>query len=114
MANQFWLIWSAVSVVIRLVGCHSKHQQKLNVAYLALNAINHNNMSIFLDPSDVAMLTGKKLKSQQVAVLRKMGIVCFVNASGHPAVPKSAVEGKINTSAQQEKPWVPALARNHG
>ncbi len=72
-------------------------------------------MSIFLDKSDVAILTGKKLKSGQVDVLRKMGIVFYVNAAGHPVVPKSAVEGLNKVIDQQDKPWVPAaIIRQHG
>lgn len=49
-------------------------------------------MSIFLDPDDVAILTGKKSKSGQVAALRGMGIVFFVNPSGRPIVTKTALE----------------------
>jgi hypothetical protein len=71
-------------------------------------------MSIFLEQSDVAILTGKKLKAQQVDVLRGMGILFYVNAAGHPVVPKSAVEGLNKPIEQQDKPWVPAMKANHG
>jgi hypothetical protein len=69
-------------------------------------------MSIFLDPDDVAILTGKKSKSGQVAALRGMGIAFFVNPTGRPIVTKAALEGRIDTSNPQ-KSWQPAIL-NHG
>lgn len=71
-------------------------------------------MSIFLDPSDVEILTGKKSKAGQVDALRHMGITFYVNASGHPVVPKSAIEGSNKEVAQKDKPWVPAAIRSNG
>lgn len=71
-------------------------------------------MSVFLEQSDVAILTGKKLKSQQVAFLRSKGILFYVNAAGHPVVPKDAVLGLNKPIDQQNKPWVPAMKANHG
>ncbi len=71
-------------------------------------------MSIFLEQSDVAILTGKKLKSQQIDVLRKMGIAFYVNASGRPVVPISAVSRENKSIEQQDKPWVPSVIRNYG
>ena len=70
-------------------------------------------MSIFLEKSDVAILTGKKLKSQQVDALRRMGILFYVNASGRPVVPKSAVEGK-ETSDKPTPSWEPSILNSHG
>lgn len=49
--------------------------------------------SAFLSGQDVAILTGRKLKSCQVVQLRKMGIPFYINASGRPIVTRSAVEG---------------------
>ena len=69
-------------------------------------------MSIFIDPDDVAILTGKKNKSGQIEALRRMGIAFFVNPSGRPVVTKAALEGKIS----QDKPksaWQPSVL-NHG
>lgn len=71
-------------------------------------------MSIFLDQSDVAILTGKKLKSQQVDVLRRMGIVFYVNASGHPVVPRSAIDGSNKFPSNIDVPWVPRVLSKHG
>ncbi len=73
-----------------------------------------NKMSVFLAQSDVSILTGKKLKSGQVDVLRRIGILFYVNAAGHPVVPRSAVEGLNKSIEQQDKPWVPAAIRRNG
>jgi len=63
-------------------------------------------MSIFLEPSDIAELTGYRLKSAQVEQLRVMGIPFFVNAAGRPVVTRAAVEGRKD--AQDVKPkWQP-------
>ena len=70
-------------------------------------------MSIFLDQSDVAILTGKKLKSQQVDVLRRMGILFYVNASGRPVVPRSSIEGK-EISDKPTPSWEPSVLNSHG
>jgi hypothetical protein len=70
-------------------------------------------MSIFLDDDDVRKLTGKKLKAGQVDVLRRMGILFYINASGWPVVPKSAVDPQINKINQPDQPWVPDVLR-HG
>lgn len=50
-------------------------------------------MSIFLDDSDIADLTGRKRKSGQIDALRAMGIPFFINAANKPVVTKKAVEG---------------------
>ncbi len=57
----------------------------------------------FLTEEDTVKLTGRCLKSKQIAALRKMGIAFFVNASGHPVVPVSAVEGR--KEAPHKKKW---------
>ncbi|MXS85323.1 DUF4224 domain-containing protein [Nitrosomonas sp. HPC101] len=63
-------------------------------------------MSIFLEPADVAELTGRRLKSAQVKQLRTMGILFYLNASGRPIVPKSAVEGRKEDAFVRQK-WQP-------
>ena len=69
-------------------------------------------MSIFLDPSDVAILTGKKSKAGQVDALRHMGIAFYVNPSGRPVVPRSSIEGK--EIADKPKPaWEPLVLNNN-
>lgn len=70
--------------------------------------------SIFLSNEDVAILTGKKLKSGQVDVLRKMGIPFFINASGRPIVTIASVEGSKRMTEQPDKPWIPAVLQKNG
>lgn len=60
--------------------------------------------SLFLPKEDIAILTGRKTKSKQIEALRKMGVLFYVNASGHPVVPRSAIEG--GKVAPQPKEWV--------
>lgn len=69
-------------------------------------------MSIFLDDDDVKKLTGKKLKSGQVDVLRRMGILFYVNAAGQPVVPRSAVEPHLQSDSQPDQPWVPNVLKH--
>lgn len=70
-------------------------------------------MSIFLDDDDVAKLTGFKLKSRQIDLLRHRGILFYINAAGRPVVPKSAVESQSNTAETLDQPWVPNVLK-HG
>ena len=69
-------------------------------------------MSIFLDDDDVARLAGTKIKSRQVAQLRVMGILFYINAAGRPVVPRSAVEAS-NHKIEQEQTWTPNVLK-HG
>lgn len=63
-------------------------------------------MSIFLEPDDVAILTGRKFKSDQVEQLRVMGIPFYVNAQGRPVVTKSALES-FDKGQPVVKKWQP-------
>lgn len=63
-------------------------------------------MSIFLEPSDLATLTGRKLKSDQIDQLRYMGIPFFINAAGRPVVTRAAVEGRKEDQSVRKK-WQP-------
>lgn len=63
--------------------------------------------SAFLSQEDVAILTGRKIKSRQVEQLRNMGIAFYVNASGRPVVPRSSIEGTRHE--QINRPWEPNI-----
>ena len=69
-------------------------------------------MSIFLDPDDVAILTGKKLKAGQIDALRRMGIAFFVNPSGRPVASKSSIEGK-DQAEEPKSTWKPSVLNSH-
>lgn len=66
-------------------------------------------MNTFLDEDEIASLTGRKMKSRQIAALRQMGIPFYVNATGHAVVTRSAVEGRKEEAPKA--PWVPILFR---
>lgn len=60
---------------------------------------------MFLNKEDVAILTGAKIKSKQIAQLRKMGLPFWVNADGVPVVPRSAIDGRpVKTPVERVKP----------
>jgi hypothetical protein len=70
-------------------------------------AENVKASGIFLTADDVAVLTGRKLKSLQVQALRTMGIPFFINAIGRPVVARTAIDGKTAAAPQEKSPWVP-------
>ncbi len=65
---------------------------------------------MFLEPDELIALTGWRRKSSQIAQLKKMGIPFFVNASGHPVVACTAIEGQ--KAKAEPKKWVPSWAEN--
>lgn len=67
--------------------------------------------AVFLDKNDISALTGRKTKGKQIEALRKMGIAFFVNATGHPVVTCSAVEGKKESEPPVKAKWVPKVLR---
>lgn len=65
---------------------------------------------LFLDDDELAQLTGRKTKSRQVAWLKDSGIPYRVNATGHPVVTRTAIEGRIVADKPPEpQPWVPRV-----
>ncbi|WP_082717506.1 MULTISPECIES: DUF4224 domain-containing protein [Burkholderia] len=64
----------------------------------------------FLSTDELAVLTGRKLKSKQVDALRRMGIAFFVNAAGRPIVARSAIEGKKESAPRNaRRAWEPRV-----
>lgn len=68
-------------------------------------------MGTFLEPAEIATLTGRKFKSRQIDTLRRMAIPFFVNATGHPVVARAAIDGIRAPAAEPKKPWVPKVLR---
>lgn len=65
---------------------------------------------MFLTEADIATLTGRKLKKQQIEALRRMGIPFWINAAGKPIVATAAIEGGRTAAQPAEKPgWKPAV-----
>jgi Domain of unknown function (DUF4224) len=77
--------------------------------------------TMFLTSEELAILTGRKLKSYQIEALRRMGIPFFVNAIGRPVVARSAIEGGSKvatdppkrrwTSPMMKTEWEPRVLR---
>lgn len=65
-------------------------------------------VDMFLSPVELAVLTGRKVKSKQVEALRRMGVPFFVNACGRAVVTRAVIEGR----AQLER-GTPVGARSH-
>lgn len=61
---------------------------------------------MFLNKDELIDLTGCRWKSRQITQLRKMGIPFYVNASGHPVVAASVIEGKKKVEPLTQK-WTP-------
>lgn len=57
-------------------------------------------MGMFLTADDLAELTGRKIKSKQIEVLRRMGLPFHVNAAGKPVVAVSVIEGRKQAPAE--------------
>lgn len=67
--------------------------------------------ALFLDDAELAQLTGRKTKSKQIEWLRGEGIPYRKNATGHPVVTRTAIEGRppaVNEPPER-KPWVPRV-----
>lgn len=66
----------------------------------------------FLDHDEIAELTGRKIKSKQIDILRKLALPFFVNATGHPVVAREAISTRAVPVAAPVKPkWVPKVLR---
>ena len=63
--------------------------------------------NMFLTKEELAVLTGRKMKSKQVEVLRRMGLPFWVNAAGHPVVSVAAIEGRREEIPKPVKVWLP-------
>lgn len=66
---------------------------------------------MFLTPDELYALTGKRQKGKQIDFLRGQAIQFYVNSSGHPVVPRSAVEGHQKEQQPQIGGWQPEVLR---
>lgn len=74
-------------------------------------------MSIFLQPTEVAELTGvrsgrdgKTREARQIEALRKMKIPHYVNAVNRPIVARAIIEGGATKPPPSTQAWSPSLA----
>ena len=63
--------------------------------------------NMFLTQDELVALTGRKIKSKQIEVLRQMGLPFWVNACGKPVVPVTAIEG--GKEPPTKPTWQPPL-----
>jgi Domain of unknown function (DUF4224) len=65
----------------------------------------------FLSELELIKLTGRRMKSRQIAWLRVQGIAFRINATGHPVVTWATVEGRQEQLPAQNAPtWEPRAA----
>lgn len=67
--------------------------------------------STFLTLEELAILTGRKMKSKQIKTLRLMGLPFFINATGHPVVARSTVDPMAKQADLSKPRWIPAVLR---
>lgn len=66
--------------------------------------------ALFLNREELVELTGRKLKSRQIAWLRAEGIAFRVNAIGHAVVTRGAIEGrKPEPEIAAPQRWTPRV-----
>lgn len=65
-------------------------------------------MSMFLEPADLVVYTGRSQKSKQIEALRKMAVPFTINACGKPVVARAVVEGRTKDAPKPAEPrWQP-------
>ncbi len=67
---------------------------------------------MFLTEEELVKLTGRRMKSHQINALRTMGVPFRVNASGHPVVTRSSIEGRKEEPVPRPK-WTPRVLMNN-
>lgn len=65
---------------------------------------------MFLSAEELVQLTGRKVRSKQIDMLRRMGIPFFVNALGRPVVARASVEGGARVVVRSaDASWKPRV-----
>jgi hypothetical protein len=63
--------------------------------------MNTTSTNLFINTSELLILTGRKTKSRQIAWLRTSGLPYRINATGHPVV--------TNSEPMLEIGWIPKV-----
>jgi hypothetical protein len=66
----------------------------------------------FLTSAEVATLTGRKFKSRQIEELKRQGVAFRINATGHPIVARSLIEGRAGAAPKEKVKWVPNVMKD--
>ena len=64
---------------------------------------------MFLNPDELALLTGFHRKGRQVEQLRRMGIAFYVNGCGRPIVARTVIEGTAEGALPRT--WAPSVVK---
>jgi Domain of unknown function (DUF4224) len=64
---------------------------------------------MFLNPEEIALLTGLHRKGRQVEQLRRMGIIFYVNGCGRPVVARTAIGG--SAAGASPRTWAPSVVK---
>jgi hypothetical protein len=64
---------------------------------------------LFLNPDELALLTGFRRKGRQVEQLRRMGVAFYVNGCGRPVVARAAIEG--SAAGTSPRTWGPSVVK---
>lgn len=67
---------------------------------------------LFLTDEEIVTLTGRRLKSKQIEWLKLQGIPFRTNATGHPVVTRSTIDGKPNNPPPLTT-WTPRVLGAH-
>ncbi|WP_432757124.1 DUF4224 domain-containing protein [Burkholderia glumae] len=98
--------WGRRSIVARHTGTRSLVASGYQQGRLKVT-------DMFLSPIELAVLTGRKVKSKQVEALRRMGVPFFINACGRAIVARSVIEGRTSIAGRAESGarsgWNPAV-----
>jgi Domain of unknown function (DUF4224) len=65
--------------------------------------------TMFLNPDELAMLTGFHRKGRQVEQLRHMGIAFYINGCGRPVVARTSIEGRAKGASPCV--WTPSVVK---
>jgi hypothetical protein len=65
--------------------------------------------AVFLNPDELALLTGFHRKGRQLEQLRRMGVAFYVNGCGRPVVARAAIEGVA--ARISPRTWAPSVVK---
>ena len=75
----------------------------------AQSAVQTTAAALFLNPDELALLTGFHRKGRQVEQLRRMGIAFYVNGCGRAVVARATIEG--SAAGTSPRRWTPSVVK---
>lgn len=87
-------------------------EEEIAALVVALEASRSTaSQSTFLTTDEIATLTGRKSKSRQIKELARQGVAFRENATGHPIVARSVIEGRAAAAPKEKPKWVPNVLK---